>query len=109
MRITAVGRVVPIALANHYCIVLTSDHGNIEDDTSAHSSNDVLTTIISPDRGVSPAIRESFQARLFDLSWTIGRILGVEPQLRTHTERHGGADYGDPFMGCPIASLDDST
>jgi len=104
----AVGRVVPIALANHYTVILTADHGNIEDDTSAHSSNDVLTTIMSPDRGVSPARRETFQARLFDLSWTIGRILGAEQQLRTHVERSGGADYGDPFMGRPIASLDDN-
>ena len=105
----AVGRIIPIALANHYSVILTADHGNIEDDTSAHSSNDVLTTIISPDHAVSPARRETFQARLFDLSWTIGRILGVERQLRTHVERHGPADYGDPFMGRPIASLDDHT
>jgi len=105
----AVARIIPIALANHYHVILTADHGNIEEDTPAHSSNDVLTTIISPDRDLSPARRETFHARLFDLSWTIGRILGVESQLRSHVERHGPADFGDPFMGRPIPSLDGNT
>jgi len=102
----AVGRIVPSALENRYSVILTADHGNIEDDSTAHSSNDVLTTVVCPTGAVSPARRDIYQTRLFDLSWTAGRILGVETQLRTHMDRAGGADYGDPFMGRPMVSLE---
>ena len=69
-------------------MVITSDHGNIEDDTSAHSVNDVLTTIILS--GVRSGIRRGtrpggakatvaipvFQARLFDIAPTLLHLLG---------------------------------
>jgi 2,3-bisphosphoglycerate-independent phosphoglycerate mutase len=58
-------------------IVITSDHGNIEDDTSAHSVNDVLTTIIRPDGAQSAVGIPVFQARLFDVAPTVLELIGV--------------------------------
>jgi 2,3-bisphosphoglycerate-independent phosphoglycerate mutase len=57
--------------------VITSDHGNVEDDTSAHSVNDVLTTIISPNRAKAAIALPVFQARLFDVAPTLIELMGV--------------------------------
>ncbi len=73
------------ARASGSYMVITSDHGNIEDDTSAHSVNDVLTTVIRS--GIQPGIRPDgakatvaipvFQARLFDIAPTLLCLLGL--------------------------------
>ena len=62
-------------------MIITSDHGNIEDDTSTHSVNDVLTTVIradishgNPSAGVAIPV---FQARLFDIAPTVLGLLGL--------------------------------
>lgn len=72
---------VPAAIAAGYHVVLTSDHGNIEDDTTAHSSNDVLTTVLSSSDPFRPHRREKYQARLFDIPATIGRIFGLDREI----------------------------
>ena len=83
-------------------VVITSDHGNIEEDTSSHSVNDVLTTVIAPRGRLIPARREVYQARLFDVSWTVGRILGVEEELKRHMAGSGDSNVGGPDVGRPI-------
>ncbi len=98
----ALARIVTVARDFGYYVVITSDHGNVEDDTSSHSTNDVLTTIVSPGARLSPARREVYQAKLFDVSWTIGRILGVEDDLKRHMAASGDADIGGPDVGRPI-------
>ncbi len=98
----AVARIVSVARDFGYHVVITSDHGNIEDDTSSHSVNDVLTTVVAPRGRLKPARREAFQARLFDISWTLGRILGVEDQLKRHMASTGDAEIGGPDVGRPI-------
>jgi 2,3-bisphosphoglycerate-independent phosphoglycerate mutase len=68
-------------------MVITSDHGNIEDDTSAHSVSDVLTTIILPYTRTGTGSTSTkatvgipvFQARLFDIAPTLLRLLGLQP------------------------------
>jgi bisphosphoglycerate-independent phosphoglycerate mutase (AlkP superfamily) len=57
--------------------VVTSDHGNIENDTSAHSVNDVLTTIVRPDTAKSEVAIPVFQARLFDIAPTLFELMGA--------------------------------
>jgi bisphosphoglycerate-independent phosphoglycerate mutase (AlkP superfamily) len=57
--------------------VVTSDHGNIENDTSAHSVNDVLTTIVRPDSAKSEVAIPVFQARLFDIAPTLFKLMGA--------------------------------
>jgi bisphosphoglycerate-independent phosphoglycerate mutase (AlkP superfamily) len=98
----AVGRLVTVARDFGYHVVITSDHGNIEDDTSSHSGNDVLTTVIAPHGRLAAARREVYQARLFDVSWTVGRILGVEEELKRHMAGSGDSNIGGPDVGRPI-------
>jgi len=98
----ALARIVTVARDFGYHVVITSDHGNIEDDTSSHSINDVLTTVIAPQGRLTAARREVYQARLFDVSWTVGRILGVEAELKRHMASTGDANFGGPDVGRPI-------
>ena len=101
---------------------ITSDHGNIEDDTSTHSVNDVLTTVIradishgNPSAGVAIPV---FQARLFDIAPTVLGLLGltlpdsdgagdsdsqpVQPAAEnTSATRKLGTD-ADRFVGRPL-------
>ncbi|MCZ6538228.1 MAG: hypothetical protein O6922_00175, partial [Chloroflexi bacterium] len=77
----ALAAIAGSARQNGWHMVITSDHGNIEDDTSAHSVNDVLTTVIRPETG--PGGTKAmiaipvFQARLFDIAPTLQRLLGL--------------------------------
>ena len=86
--------------ANRY-IVITSDHGNIEDDTSAHSVNDVLTTIVRPDGAESTVVIPVFQARLFDIAPTVLEFLGAE-DLSTDGDTSAQSDR---FMGRPLVAI----
>lgn len=85
-------------------MVITSDHGNIEDDTSAHSVNDVLTTIIRPDGRRLAAGIPIFQARLFDVAPTVLELIGATPEPSSPA---GPNDDGTPasdgrFVGRPL-------
>ena len=80
-------------------MVITSDHGNIEDDTSAHSVNDILTTIISPGHeqlGLSVPV---FQARLFDIAPTLLELLDSTVNQSTIT-------ITDPFVGRSLVHIE---
>ncbi|MEX0761755.1 MAG: alkaline phosphatase family protein [Dehalococcoidia bacterium] len=102
----AVAKMVQAARSNGYSVVVTADHGNVEDDTSSHSVNDILTTVISTNGEFSPAPREVFQARLFDISWTIATILGVESETRERLEKLDAGETPDRFLGHSIISAD---
>jgi len=77
-------------------LVITSDHGNIENDTSAHSVNDVLTTIARPDDATYEAAIPVFQARLFDIAPTLLELVGA-----TRGD-HTAVNPTDPFTGRPL-------
>jgi 2,3-bisphosphoglycerate-independent phosphoglycerate mutase len=81
-------------------IVITSDHGNIEDDTSAHSVNDVLTTIIRPDGAQSAVGIPVFQARLFDVAPTVLELIGVS-QVQKDTTASAPPER---FVGRPLVA-----
>ena len=99
---TSLSRIVPHALENGYAVIVTSDHGNIEDDTPSHSTNDVLTTVI-PSKGVyTPAKHETFQARLFDISWTLGSILGLQNELLSIVRPPTESNTQDLLIGRPL-------
>ena len=100
----AVGRMARAALANGYSVVITSDHGNIEDPGPAHSGNDVLTTVVPPSGVYAPERRVTFQARLFDVSWTVARIIGAEDAVHGWLARSMGAAPAGPFRGAPVIS-----
>jgi 2,3-bisphosphoglycerate-independent phosphoglycerate mutase len=99
----AVGRMAEAARAAGYSVIITSDHGNIEDEGPAHSGNDVLTTVIPPSGRYAPAPRERFQARLFDVSWTVARILGVEEAVSARVT-NAGPPAPAAFTGRPISA-----
>ena len=99
---TSLSRIVPHALENGYAVIVTSDHGNIEDDTPSHSTNDVLTTVI-PSKGVyTPAKHETFQARLFDISWTLGSILGLQNELLSIVRPPSESNIQNLLIGRPL-------
>lgn len=97
----AADALVEIAAATHTAgrsLVITSDHGNIENDTSAHSVNDVLTTIARPDDATFEAAIPVFQARLFDIAPTLLELVGA---IRGD---HTAVNPTDPFTGRPLIS-----
>jgi 2,3-bisphosphoglycerate-independent phosphoglycerate mutase len=99
--------VIPAARSAGYDVVLTSDHGNIEDDTTAHTTNDVLTTVLPAGQGpkLQPARRHAYQARLFDIPWTLGRLFGVEEAMEEALRARSSApSFGpeDQFRGHPL-------
>ena len=60
-------------------MVVTSDHGNIENDAPTHTVNPVLTTVLPAEGSVAP--RDSagaYSANLFDVSHTVARLIGVD-------------------------------
>ena len=77
-------------------LVITSDHGNIENDTSSHSVNDVLTTIARPDDAIFEAAIPVFQARLFDIAPTLLELVGAT------SGDHTAVNPTDPFVGRPL-------
>jgi 2,3-bisphosphoglycerate-independent phosphoglycerate mutase len=78
--------------------VVTSDHGNIENDTSAHSVNDVLTTIVRPDDLKSEVAIPLYQARLFDVAPTLFKLLGTS-QMDASVD-----NFADRFVGRPLVT-----
>tara|TARA_B100000519_G_C14260930_1_gene447933 strand:- start:3484 stop:5445 length:1962 start_codon:yes stop_codon:yes gene_type:complete len=65
---------VEAAEINNIPIIITSDHGNIEDHDSSHSANEILTTIIFNKK----TKLSHFPARLFDIGPTILEIFGIK-------------------------------
>ncbi len=74
----ALQEVVPAALERGWFLVLTSDHGNVEHCGPDHGNNDVLTSLIIPEAStLKPVPPPNYEARLFDISWTLLKALGV--------------------------------
>ena len=68
-----------VARANGYSMLVTSDHGNIENSSPTHTSNPVLTTVL-PIRGrLEPCdLDGEYSAKLYDISHTAARLIGVD-------------------------------
>jgi len=81
---TALATIVPAAQRAGYDTILTADHGNIEDDDSSHTANDVLTTFVSPDGAVSLCDDPRLRARLFDIPWSIVELMGLSDVIIPH-------------------------
>ena len=81
-------------------MVITSDHGNIEDDTSTHSANDILTTIIAPKHEMLDPAIPVFQARLFDIAPTLLELLGSTVEQSTIPITT------DSFVGRPLVHIE---
>lgn len=95
----ALVRMTNRAHASGRYMVITSDHGNIEDNTSAHSVNDILTTIIAPGHEILDPAIPVFQARLFDIAPTLLKLLGSTVNQSTIT-------IIDPFIGRSLVHIE---
>ena len=82
--------------------IITADHGNIEEDGPAHSANDVLTTIIPPAGKFEYSPRPNFQARLFDVAWTVVRLLGSDSETKAAFEGLDDARYRKENIGSSL-------
>ncbi|MFO8083619.1 MAG: hypothetical protein R6U27_04785 [Desulfobacterales bacterium] len=74
--------IVKFALDEHCYVVITSDHGNIEDFSSSHSLNHVITTFISVNQNIKLKNDPGHYIRPFDLPWAIAELLGVTEQIK---------------------------
>lgn len=74
---------VPLLRTRGYTVILTSDHGNIDDFSPAHGAHDVLTTTL-PATGAAGLRLRSMErkVRLSDLSWTILDLLGFTDAVK---------------------------
>ncbi|MDP6055853.1 MAG: alkaline phosphatase family protein [Dehalococcoidia bacterium] len=96
----ALAELAEAAQKANWHLVITADHGNIEDDTSAHSVNDVLTTIVQPGNAKARPALAVFQARLFDIAPTLLDLLGASPPSRDQRN----PPLADHFVGRPLVA-----
>ena len=98
----AVGEMTEAARRQGWSTIVTADHGNVEEDGPAHSANDVLTTVVAPTGAFGYLARPQYQARLFDVAWTIARLLGSGPQLATVFEELDDGRYLKESVGTSL-------
>ena len=92
-----------VALGNGYSMVVTSDHGNVENDAPTHTINPVLTTVIPASGRVSPRDEEGeFSAALFDVSHTLARLIGVDARVLGEIVEENRGVLGEEFVGRSI-------
>ena len=89
-----------VARANGYSMVVTSDHGNIENDAPTHTINPVLTTVLPAVGKAEPRdVEGQYLARLFDISHTLARLIGIDArEIAELIEVHRGG-LTDEFIG----------
>jgi 2,3-bisphosphoglycerate-independent phosphoglycerate mutase len=77
-------KVVPVLREAGYFVIITSDHGNVENYGPDHGNNPVLTTVIPP-AGREDAIvsRYDAEARLFDVAATALYLMGEDETVRS--------------------------
>ncbi|MCK4765451.1 MAG: hypothetical protein KAW12_24830 [Candidatus Aminicenantes bacterium] len=77
----AVKIIVEFALKEGYYIIMTSDHGNIDEYSSSHSLNDIITTFISPAGNIALNKESGERIRLFDIPWAIAEIFNISGEI----------------------------
>ena len=98
----ALGAMTDAARKSGWSTIITADHGSIEEDGPAHTSNDVLTTIIPPTGKLQYSPRPTYQARLFDVAWTVARLLGASSEARAAFERLDDGRYRKENVGSSL-------
>ena len=92
-----------VARANGYSVVVTSDHGNIENDAPTHTINPVLTTVLTASGSVSPRdIEGEYSANLYDISHTAARLIGIGANQVEEIVGVFRGDLKDEFVGKSI-------
>ena len=85
-------------------MIVTSDHGNIEEDAPTHTANPVLTTVIPSDSGHRPRpARTKIGARLYDIPHCIAHLLDVNPAVvRQFVDSARGMPSDERFLGSSL-------
>ncbi len=95
-----------IANANGYSVVVTSDHGNIENDAPTHTSNPVLTTIVPIQGTASPLDLDApYSANLYDVSHTSAQLIGISSNQINEVVKEFRGRFDERFIGKTIARL----
>ena len=102
-RITceAVHTLSQVAASEGVHMIVTSDHGNIEEDAPTHTANPVLTTVIhrDPKHRIQPT-GASIAARLYDIPHSVAHLLGIDPAaVQRHVDSTGAAPNEEEFRG----------
>lgn len=90
-----------VAAAEGVHMIVTSDHGNIEEYAPTHTANPVLTTInpANSEQRLEPAV-EQIEARLFDIPHCLARLLHVDPDaVQRYIDSSGAAPANARFLG----------
>jgi len=101
----AIGVVIAAAREAGCDVLLTSDHGNIESDNPAHSANPILTTVIANASSVVPGDESVYDAKLFDVPWTIAALSGVERELQALSVSTPGRPTDLEIVGKPLVRV----
>ena len=101
--VTALAELSAIAKRCGYSMVVTSDHGNIENDAPTHTVNPVLTTVI-PAEGQAKPQEESdpFTGTLFDIAHTLATLVGADRNRIAEIIAVHRGDLNDEFIGKSI-------
>lgn len=101
--ISALTRLSRYATENQYSMIVTSDHGNIENNAPTHTNNPVLTTVIPAHGTASPhRLDQPYTAALFDISHTVAKLLRIDDsKLNAIISKHR-ANLPDNLIGKPI-------
>jgi len=86
-------------------VILTSDHGNIEENSPAHSANKILTTVISNGDSIVPISEVAYEARLFDIPWTIAALNRVDRELAALSLSVPGRPSDPRMVGRPLVAV----
>jgi 2,3-bisphosphoglycerate-independent phosphoglycerate mutase len=96
----AVGHLVTAAGQLGWSLLVTADHGNIEDKGSSHTSNDVFTSLVSR-QALEACVDAATPTRLCDVAWTVLELLGTREVVES-----AAADVlrssGEEFVGRPL-------
>ena len=92
-----------VASSNGYSMIVTSDHGNIENDAPTHTVNPVLTTVLLADGSVEPRDMEgAYSANLFDVSHTLARLIGIDAREIAEVVGVFRGGLGEEYVGRSI-------
>ena len=95
-----------VAAAEGVHMMVTSDHGNIEEHATTHTANPVLTTIIpaNSEQCLEPAGKQ-IEARLFDIPHCLAHLLNVDPDaVQRYIDASGAAPADARFRGRSLIS-----
>jgi bisphosphoglycerate-independent phosphoglycerate mutase (AlkP superfamily) len=98
----AMSTLVPAALQRGYHVVITSDHGNIDDPSPAHGLNDVASIFLTPKGELSPSESLTYRAHQYDIASTVVDLLGFREPVMEEMSRLGLGKVEDWMIGKPL-------